>query len=536
MKKHIFITFLSVALCQGILLAKTELNSEADTLYQRAYKHLCGPCDDCNLIDVKKWVERAKELGHPEAPYLLGLMYYEGLGVAKNIEKAAAMFEVAARTGHAKSQTYLGLGYLKQAMERWDQADYRGDKPNSTTKMLEERGYRTIQGAYEGMKLLAEGGETEAMCFLARMCMGMGMAGQKKDEALASYWRESAAKTLRQSWTSKRGNQAHIAYQLGMLYTYAPDNSEQLIWLSRAAELGHVRAEFELGFHYYVGKECEKAVTLLEKAAQKQHVEAQYLLANHSNVLDKYLEKQKFHSGLYWLEKAAGNGHAVAARILGGKYDYHWEDKNNAIADESPSQLNGEQSDQRDKLWRIAHRDLRDKYDCQSKNPKEAIRWYSVAVKLGDVDAESRLGDFYYRGEGVQQDYNEALKYFKEVVIHEDDDRYYFEVMNAAFMLGTMYEKGEGVQRDYVNAVNLYKLAARQGSGKSQYRLAEMYYKGNGVLQDYVEAYAWANIAASKGGTNTTALRDEIIERMTPEQIAEGQRKARELSKNLGLP
>jgi hypothetical protein len=533
MKKHIFITFLSVALCHGILLAKTKINSEADTLYQRAYQHLCGPCDDCNLIDVKKWLERAKKLGHSDAPYLLGLMYHEGLGVGKNLEKAASMFETAAHTGHAKSQTYLGIVYWRQAFDRKYQAALRGGKPNSATEMLEEQGRRNIQEAHEGLRLLAEHGDVEAMCLLARTCMGMS---GRKDGALERYWRESADKTLHRSWTSKRGDEAHAAYQLGMLNAYGGDSNESLIWLIKAAELDHVRAEFELGFNYFVKEEYEKAITLLEKAAQKQHVEAQYLLANHSNVFDKYLGKKEFHSGLYWLEKAAVNGHAVAARILGGKYDYHWEDKNNAIADESPTQLNGEQSDQRDKLLRIAHRDLGDKYDCQSKNPKEAIRWYSIAAKLGDVDAESRLGDFYYRGEGVQQDYNEALKYFKEVVGHEDDDRSYFEVLNAAFMLGTMYEKGEGVQRDYVNAVNLYKLAARRESGKSQYRLAEMYYKGNGVLQDYVEAYAWANIAASKGGINTTALRDEIMERMTPEQIAEGQRRARELSKNLGLP
>jgi hypothetical protein len=491
MRQHLVVAFLSIVLSQSVLYAKTELNSEAETLYQRAYQHLYGPCADCNLIDVKKWVERAKELGHPDAPYLLGLMYHEGLGVGKDLEKAASMFEVAARTGNAKSQTYLGIDYLEQNFERGNEATLRGDKPNSTTEMLKEQGRKNIQEAHEGLKLLAERGDTEAMCLLARTCMGMS---GRTDESLAKYWRQSADKALRQAWTSKRGDEAHAAYQLSVLNDYGGDSNESTIWATKAAELGHVRAEFQVGFHYFVKDEYDKAAVWLQKAAEKQHVEAQDLLANNPKKLDKYLEKQESHSSRYWLEQAAGNGHAEAASILGSKYDY----------------------------------------ESESKNPKEAIRWYSIAARLGDVQSLSRLGDFYYMGEDVQQDYEKALKYYSEVLGHQNDDRYYSEVLWAAERLGTMYEKAEGVERDYVQAIHCYEFAARRGSVKAPYRLAEMYYKGNGVLQDYVEAYAWANIAASKdtaGFWNATILRDKIAGVMTPEQIAEGQRKAKTLSK-----
>jgi TPR repeat protein len=55
-----------------------------------------------------------------------------------------------------------------------------------------------------------------------------------------------------------------------------------------------------------------------------------------------------------------------------------------------------------------------------------------------------------------------------------------------------------------------------------------MYYEGQGVPQDYMQAYLWSNLAGSGGLTAAIAYRDLAAARMTPEQIAEAQRLARE--------
>jgi TPR repeat protein len=59
-----------------------------------------------------------------------------------------------------------------------------------------------------------------------------------------------------------------------------------------------------------------------------------------------------------------------------------------------------------------------------------------------------------------------------------------------------------------------------------------MYATGRGVPQDYVQAHMWINLAASRptGEERETAaeLRDLLRTQMTPEQIAEAQRLARE--------
>jgi hypothetical protein len=50
---------------------------------------------------------------------------------------------------------------------------------------------------------------------------------------------------------------------------------------------------------------------------------------------------------------------------------------------------------------------------------------------------------------------------------------------------------------------------------------------------DLALAYAWANLADSTGNEMAAAFRDDLSEKMTREQIAEGQQLARELLRKL---
>jgi uncharacterized protein len=94
--------------------------------------------------------------------------------------------------------------------------------------------------------------------------------------------------------------------------------------------------------------------------------------------------------------------------------------------------------------------------------------------------------------------------------------------------LGVMYALGLGVVRDYAEAVKWYRKAANQGNVSAQNNLGTMYYIGQGVLQEYVQAHTWWNIAAAKGNKNSVKNRDMVANLMTPTQIAEAQRMARD--------
>ena len=102
----------------------------------------------------------------------------------------------------------------------------------------------------------------------------------------------------------------------------------------------------------------------------------------------------------------------------------------------------------------------------------------------------------------------------------------------AQFNLGLIYHDGQGVPEDYAEAVRWWRLAADQGDAVAQFNLGGMYRVGAGVPQDYVEAHMWLNLAASRSSGDerdeVVEVRDWVAQRLTSDQISEAQRFARE--------
>ena len=91
-----------------------------------------------------------------------------------------------------------------------------------------------------------------------------------------------------------------------------------------------------------------------------------------------------------------------------------------------------------------------------------------------------------------------------------------------------MYSKGQGVPQDYKEAVKWYRLSAEQGDAVAQFNLGFMYGKGLGVPQDYVSAHMWWNLSGSNGYKDAVTNRNIVEKKMTPSQIE----KAQELARN----
>ena len=83
-------------------------------------------------------------------------------------------------------------------------------------------------------------------------------------------------------------------------------------------------------------------------------------------------------------------------------------------------------------------------------------------------------------------------------------------------------------KRDYATAVRIIRPLAEQGDARAQYTLGVFYDNGLGVPQDRVTSYMWFDLSAAQGKEGAAAFRDLIARRMTPAQIAEAQRLARE--------
>ncbi len=132
-------------------------------------------------------------------------------------------------------------------------------------------------------------------------------------------------------------------------------------------------------------------------------------------------------------------------------------------------------------------------YDGQGvpQDYAEALRWYRKAADQGDARAQFDIGSIYYYGRGVTQDYAAALDWYRKAA----DQGY----ANAQGGLGVMYSEGLGVPQDYAEAVRWYRKAVDQGYAKAKYNLGNMYFYGRGVSQDRAEADRWYRKAADQG-------------------------------------
>ena len=73
-----------------------------------------------------------------------------------------------------------------------------------------------------------------------------------------------------------------------------------------------------------------------------------------------------------------------------------------------------------------------------------------------------------------------------------------------------------------------FRKAAEQDHAVAKLFLGVIYAEGQGVPQDYVRAYMWFNLAAAQGEQKAARFLDMAAQRMTPAQIAEAQRLARD--------
>ena len=157
---------------------------------------------------------------------------------------------------------------------------------------------------------------------------------------------------------------------------------------------------------------------------------------------------------------------------------------------------------------------------------------YATAQKLlrplaekGGALAQHKIGFMYSFGQGVQKDPVEAGKWYRKAA-----DQGLAKSQNN---LGYIYAKGEGVARDDVESAKWYKKSAEQGNAGAQSALSQNYAKGAGVAQNLVEAHKWSDLAASNSldkfiHDRNIKNRDSLVSSMTPAQVAEAQKLARE--------
>lgn len=148
------------------------------------------------------------------------------------------------------------------------------------------------------------------------------------------------------------------------------------------------------------------------------------------------------------------------------------------------------------------------------------LREWRPLAEQGNPMAQHHLGWLYLLGRGVPQDYEEAVRWFRKAAEQGDGD--------AQTNLGSLYLLGDRIPQDYTEALKWLRAAADHGHPFAQTKLGIMYEDARGVPQDYVQAHMWFSLAAAQESKLAESFRDDLTKHMTPAQIAEAQKLARE--------
>ena len=227
----------------------------------------------------------------------------------------------------------------------------------------------------------------------------------------------------------KAEEEAREAYKQGILYYDQKKYTKAAKLFRKAAEYGHVDAQFHLGACYRdgdgVGRDYKEAVKWFRKAAEQGHVDAQFFLgacySDGNGVDEDYKEAVK------WFRKAAERGHTDAQFHLGACYrDGHGVDR----------------------------------------DYEEALRWFRKAADQGSARAINAIGKRYLHGQGVSKDPVEAIKWFRRAAELGLD--------MAQCNLGDCYRDGTGVDKNRKEAIKWYRKAAEQGNSSASDSLKEL--------------------------------------------------------------
>ena len=128
-----------------------------------------------------------------------------------------------------------------------------------------------------------------------------------------------------------------------------------------------------------------------------------------------------------------------------------------------------------------------------SEDQVAAARWYRSAADQGNAAAQVALGDVYYYGQGVPEDFAQGIFWYRQAA-----EQGYARAQNQ---LGYCYFVNSLTQgsTDLAESAVWYRRAAEQGNAEHQVDLARCYFHGTGVAQDFAQSFLWYRKVAEQG-------------------------------------
>ncbi|KAJ3095860.1 hypothetical protein HDU97_006456 [Phlyctochytrium planicorne] len=325
---------------------------------------------------------------------------------------------------------------------------------------------RPERATFDMHKRLAEDGNADSQNWLGMQYLeGKGVV--EKNFGAAVRWFELAANQ------NHAEAQLNFANRLDLGEGIDRDNEQAFVWFTKAAELGNAEAQNSLGICYEygkgVGKDIVESAKWYTKSAEQGLARAQKNLGlcyEHGTGVPRNIQY-----ALHWYTKSAEQGFALSQFCLGLCYK------------------NGKGVEQ---------------------NFQNAVKWYTKSAEQGCAAAQCNLGICYKYGQGVDKDLSKAVEWYTKSAEQGDDCgqlgyvlKFYATGLTVPhfFSLGICYKDGDGVPQDFVQAVKWFTKSAEQGLAGAQCNLGFCYKNGEGVAPDPKMAVKWFLKAADQGNT-----------------------------------
>jgi TPR repeat protein len=147
---------------------------------------------------------------------------------------------------------------------------------------------------------------------------------------------------------------------------------------------------------------------------------------------------------------------------------------------------------------------------------QQAMHWFLKAYEQGDAYSCGAIGLMYASGNGVPKDLTKALEWFQKGVdrndtyskkefailkerLNKSTQLFQHEQSRKEYNLGYAYETGSTKSKNHKEAIKHYQQAAALGNITAEFRLAQLYERSEEFPRDDMAALFWYKKAAEHG-------------------------------------
>jgi|GEM_PF-4531147 len=425
-------------------------------------------------------IEELASANNSEALNTLGILYYYGYEVPKDLNKSYQNIEKAAKNNHVSAMVNLGRIYqfgqgveinCEEAKVWYNKAiEHEDMRAYFSLGNLYYRGCGEIKEddvkALKYFKLAAAKGSGDAMQKIGYM-YHFGTAEIKVDLDEALIWYMKAAEK----------NNINSYNNLGYVYESKQNFKKAETWYRKAVENNSSYGAYNLGNLYMTGNlgkvDIENAKKYFEVATSRGHSGGMLQLGT---ILYGY--KPYNYSRAHSLFKTADSlGNKLAPLYLGFMYE-----NGNGVKVDIPLAMTYYKKSANFRIKRAEYAVGRMYYEEKVKEPTkgQAKYWFTKAADQGYLKANYKLGEIAWNA----NNYTEAKKHFDKIV-YSKDILSKEQLGKAQRIVGYCYEKGiAGVSANVYTAVRFYRLAAENDDRIGLYNLGIYTYNGKGTTKN----------------------------------------------------